>query len=155
MSSPSSSRVQEAVALCGSMRPELPAWPSDSAGIYSFDNIRSELENLKSNPANTKQRMQLRKLNERKMEESVRKLCAEFTDFSNKLAVIASTLSVFVDRFQDFERRLVALEVSRETTLAPTYAQVIQENPSTDAQSVYRIDKSEFLASGNEQRNRM
>ena len=75
------------------------------------------------------------------MEESVRELCAEITDFSDKLAVIASTLSVFVDMFQEFERRLVALEVSRETTLAPTYAQVILENLSTDAQSIHRIDK--------------
>ena len=47
----------------------------------------------------------------------------------------------FVYRFQDFERRLVALEVSRETKLAPSYTQVIQEKPSTDAQSIHRIDK--------------
>ena len=77
------------------MRPSLPTVDGINE---NFDKLLTDLSWLNSTPtASTKS--QLRKLDERKLEDSVRELCSEIGDISSKLKIIAYTLSTFIHKF--------------------------------------------------------
>ena len=151
MSDPSTSRLTNAIAVCDNMRPSLPTVDSNNE---TFDKMRADLARLNPTPTATT-KMQLRKSDERKLEESVRELCSEIGDISSKLKIIASTLTTFIDKFQDFEERISALESRSASSSPASYAQAVQSIPISEPSASSRIEKLEFISSENERRNRL
>ena len=132
---PSSSQLWDSITVCDTMRTTCSA---ETDSKESLDKLRSVLSRLSSTPSLIRAKRQPHS-DERRMGETIQKLCTESSEISTKLGIIASTLSSFVGKHS-----FCALEDNNNQTSPSSYAQAAQNLPNSSISAPSRLEKSKF-----------
>ena len=142
-----SKTVVDLIELCKNMKPEKPK--------MNFSELKTSLLNLHSKePPPARSLRPNRKL----VEDSVRELTTDISNFSKKLDTLLNCVLSILDTCEHLEARVGSLEERKQVEsecVGVSYAGVVSQSSRLVESNTERVEKLEFLASETERKTRL